>query len=110
VTPPVIAQPPPVEPPQQPYDPAQPYDYGYRPPDDDWGRRPSGMSPLAIGGFVLLGSSGDRGWRVHVRHLLRRRCARIAVRHATGIEGPQPGSESGTDRGAIVPPDHAETL
>jgi hypothetical protein len=55
VPPPVIAQPPPIEPPEQAYDPAEPYDYGYRPPDDDWGRRPSGMSPLAIGGFVLLG-------------------------------------------------------
>jgi hypothetical protein len=56
--PPVAAQVPPlppVEPPEQPYDPAEPYDYRYRPPDDDWGRRPSGMSPLAIGGFVLLG-------------------------------------------------------
>jgi hypothetical protein len=56
--PPVIAQAPPIapfEPPEQPYDPAEPYDYRYRPPDDDWGRRPSGMSPLAIGGFVLLG-------------------------------------------------------
>jgi hypothetical protein len=55
VPPPVIAQPPPIEPPEQPYNPAEPYDYSYRPPDDDWGRRPSGMSPLAIGGFVLLG-------------------------------------------------------
>jgi hypothetical protein len=44
----------PFEPSQQ-YDPAEPYDYRYRPPDDDWGRRGSGMSPLAIGGFVLLG-------------------------------------------------------
>jgi hypothetical protein len=55
---PVIAQatpPPPSEPPEQPYDPAEPYDYRYEPPDDDWGRRGSGMSPLAIGGFVLLG-------------------------------------------------------
>jgi hypothetical protein len=41
--------------PSQPYDPAEPYDYRYRPPDDEWGRRGSGMSPLAIGGFVLLG-------------------------------------------------------
>jgi hypothetical protein len=41
--------------PSQPYDPAEPYDYRYRPPDDDWGRGGSGMSPLAIGGFVLLG-------------------------------------------------------
>ncbi|MEX2135900.1 MAG: hypothetical protein WEB29_02910 [Chloroflexota bacterium] len=41
--------------PEQPYDPAEPYDYQYRPLDDDWGRRGSGMSPLAIGGFVLLG-------------------------------------------------------
>ena len=41
--------------PSQPYDPAEPYDYRYRPPDDDWERRGSGMSPLAIGGFVLLG-------------------------------------------------------
>jgi hypothetical protein len=41
--------------PEQPYDPAEPYDYRYAPPDDDWGRRGSGMSPLAIGGFVLLG-------------------------------------------------------
>ena len=41
--------------PSQPYDPEEPYDYRYRPPDEDWGRRGSGMSPLAIGGFVLLG-------------------------------------------------------
>lgn len=41
--------------PSQPYDSAEPYDYRYRPPDDDWERRGSGMSPLAIGGFVLLG-------------------------------------------------------
>jgi hypothetical protein len=68
--PPVAAAPPPppsepvtpppadhYEPPEQPYDPAEPYDYRYPPPDDDWGRRGSGsgMSPLAIGGFVLLG-------------------------------------------------------
>jgi hypothetical protein len=45
------------QPPEQPYDPSEPYDYRYPPPDDDWGRRGSGsgMSPLAIGGFVLLG-------------------------------------------------------
>jgi hypothetical protein len=51
-----VAEPPeqPFEP-SQPYDPAEPYDYRYRPPDDDWGRRGSGLSPLAIGGFVLLG-------------------------------------------------------
>jgi len=55
---PVVPPPPPVEQfdaPEQPYDPAEPYDYRYQPPDDDWGRRGSGMSPLAIGGFVLLG-------------------------------------------------------
>jgi hypothetical protein len=52
---PAFAQAPPIEPPEQPYDPAEPYDYAYRPADDDWGRRPSGMGPLAIGGFVLLG-------------------------------------------------------
>jgi hypothetical protein len=55
---PVFAQgapPPPSEPPEQPYDPAEPYDYRYRPPDHDWSRRGSGMSALAIGGFVLLG-------------------------------------------------------
>jgi hypothetical protein len=53
-----MAQPPQVEQfdaPEQPYDPAEPYDYRYAPPDDDWGRRGSGTSPLAIGGFVLLG-------------------------------------------------------
>lgn len=44
-----------LEAPEQPYDPAEPYDYRYPPPDDDWGRRGSGISPLAIGGFVLLG-------------------------------------------------------
>jgi hypothetical protein len=51
-----VAEPPeqPFEP-SEPYDAAEPYDYRYRPPDDDWGRRGSGMSPLAIGGFVLLG-------------------------------------------------------
>ena len=43
------------ETPEQPYEPAAPYDYRYPPPDDEWGRRGSGMSPLAIGGFVLLG-------------------------------------------------------
>jgi hypothetical protein len=54
VTPPPVDQ---YEPPEQPYDPSEPYDYRYPPPDDDWGRRGSGsgMSPLAIGGFVLLG-------------------------------------------------------
>ena len=55
---PVVAPAPPVDQfdaPEQPYDPAEPYDYQYRPPDDDWSRRSSGMSPLAIGGFVLLG-------------------------------------------------------
>jgi hypothetical protein len=54
---PVAAPPPPdrFEAPEQPYDPAGPYDYSYPPPDDEWGRRGSGMSPLAIGGFVLLG-------------------------------------------------------
>lgn len=41
--------------PDQPYEPPEEYDYGSRPPNDDWGRRGSGMSPLAIGGFVLLG-------------------------------------------------------
>ena len=43
--------------PEQPYDPAEPYDYRYPPPDEEWGRRGSGsgMGPLAIGGFVLLG-------------------------------------------------------
>jgi hypothetical protein len=44
-----------VDPPEQPYDPAEPYDYRYPPPDEEWGRRGSGISPLAIGGFVLLG-------------------------------------------------------
>jgi hypothetical protein len=55
---PLIAQAPQVEQwdaPEQPYDPAEPYDYRYSRPEDDWGRRDSGMSPLAIGGFVLLG-------------------------------------------------------
>jgi hypothetical protein len=68
VTPPLVAaapEPPPVvaaEPPapqwaapQDPYDSSEAYDYRYRPPNDDWGERGSGMSPLAIGGFVLLG-------------------------------------------------------
>ena len=41
--------------PQEPDDAAEAYDDRYRAPDDDWGRRGSGMSPLAIGGFVLLG-------------------------------------------------------
>ena len=53
------AAPPPdsYEAPEQPYDPAEPYDYRYPPPDEDWGRRGSGsgMSALAIGGFVVLG-------------------------------------------------------
>jgi hypothetical protein len=40
---------------EEPYAPDEPYDYRYRIPDDDWNRRGSGMSPLAIGGFVLLG-------------------------------------------------------
>lgn len=31
------------------------YDDRYRPPEDEWNRRGPGMSPLAIGGFVLLG-------------------------------------------------------
>jgi len=43
------------EAPERAYDPAEPYDYRYTPPDDEWDRRGSGMSPLAIGGFVLLG-------------------------------------------------------
>jgi hypothetical protein len=58
--PPPVVPPPPVDQfdePEQPYDPAEPYDYRYPPANDDWGRRDSGggMSPLAIGGFVLLG-------------------------------------------------------
>lgn len=55
---PVVVAAPPVnqfDAPEQPYDPAEPYDYRYSPPDEDWNRRGSGMSPLAIGGFVLLG-------------------------------------------------------
>jgi len=40
--------------PEQPYHPAEPYDDRY-PPQDDWERRGSGTSALAIGGFVLLG-------------------------------------------------------
>jgi hypothetical protein len=51
---PVAAAEPPPEP-ERPYSAAEPYDYRYRVPDDDWNRRGSGMSPLAIGGFVLLG-------------------------------------------------------
>jgi hypothetical protein len=43
------------EPPEQPYSPAETYDYRNPPPDDDWDRRGSGISPLAIGGFVVLG-------------------------------------------------------
>jgi len=58
--PPPVVPPPPVDQfdePEQPYDPAEPYDYRYPPATDDWDRRGSGggMSPLAIGGFVLLG-------------------------------------------------------
>jgi hypothetical protein len=41
--------------PDEPYDAPEAYNYRYRTPDDEWGRRGSGMSPLAIGGFVLLG-------------------------------------------------------
>ena len=39
---------------EAPYTPDEPYDYRYRIPDDDWNRRGSGMSPLAIavGAFV----------------------------------------------------------
>jgi hypothetical protein len=43
------------EPPEQPYDPAEPYDYRYPPAEEQWDRRGSGVGPLAIGGFVLLG-------------------------------------------------------
>ena len=56
------AEPPPPAPqwtpPEEPYDPYpadEPYDNRYRPRDDDWDRRNPGLSPLAIGGFVLLG-------------------------------------------------------
>jgi hypothetical protein len=54
---PADAPPPPVDAvdaAQQPYEPAERYDR-YAPPLDDWDRRGSGISPLAIGGFVLLG-------------------------------------------------------
>ena len=34
---------------------ADPYAYRNAEPDDGWGRRGSGIGPLAIGGFVLLG-------------------------------------------------------
>lgn len=48
-----------VEPPppetEEPYSAAEPYDYSYRVPSDNWNRGGSGMSPMAIGGFVLLG-------------------------------------------------------
>ena len=69
--PPVVARqvvPPPVPPPpaEEPGVPApewagapegedDPYGYRYRRSDDDWDDRGSGLSPLAIGGFVLLG-------------------------------------------------------
>jgi hypothetical protein len=43
------------EAPEQPYDPAEPYDYRYPPPEEEWDRRRSGVGPMAIGGFVLLG-------------------------------------------------------
>ena len=42
-------------PPDEPFDPAQANDNRYRTADDGWDRRGSGVSPLAIGGFVLLG-------------------------------------------------------
>ena len=46
---------PPAEPEEpQPYDDFRPYDYRYATAQDDRDR-PDGMSPLAIGGFVLLG-------------------------------------------------------
>jgi hypothetical protein len=41
--------------PDEPYHPAEAYDYRYRPPGDERDRPRSGISPLAIGGFVLLG-------------------------------------------------------
>jgi len=41
--------------PDEPYDPAEAYEDRYRPPGDEWDRPRSGVSPLAIGGFVLLG-------------------------------------------------------
>jgi len=44
-----------LEPPEQPYDPAEPYAYEYPPAEEQWDRRGSGVGPLAIGGFVLLG-------------------------------------------------------
>lgn len=58
--------PPPVEPFEAPipqwtasdaYGAAEPGEpgYRYREPEDEWSRRGSGMGPLAIGGFVLLG-------------------------------------------------------
>jgi len=52
-----VAEPPPPQwaAPQEPPYAGEAYDDRYRPPDDDWGQRGSGMSPLAIGGFVLLG-------------------------------------------------------
>jgi hypothetical protein len=43
------------EPPEQPYVPAEPYEYGYPPAEEEWDRRRSGVGPLAIAGFVLLG-------------------------------------------------------
>ena len=59
---PAAAPPPPVDEvaaPEQPYEPAELYEpaepYNRYAPPDDWERRGSGMSPLAIGGFVLLG-------------------------------------------------------
>ena len=54
---PVTAPAPPVDQfdaPEQPYHPAEPYEDRY-PQQDDWERRGSGMSALAIGGFGLLG-------------------------------------------------------
>jgi hypothetical protein len=56
---PAAAPPPPVDhfdAPEQPYEPAEPAEpYDRYAPPDDWERRGSGMSALAIGGFVLLG-------------------------------------------------------
>ncbi|MEX1157120.1 MAG: hypothetical protein WED12_08130 [Chloroflexota bacterium] len=50
---PPVAPPPPDD--QEPYDDFEPYDYRYAPSRGQRDRPPGGMSPLAIGGFVLLG-------------------------------------------------------
>lgn len=52
--PPAAPGPPPPDDPE-PYDDFESYDYRYAPDRGERDRPPGGMSPLAIGGFVLLG-------------------------------------------------------